>query len=438
MFARSSGATHAGLVKTDNADGFVADDHAGLYAVADGSSGPPGEFAARLFLQAAEQQSSHLAQCAAAALRDSDPGRGRRSVLDALTEFFQNTNSEIYTWSRERPELRGATTTGTLVLLDGRGAYIAHVGDSRVYVQHRTELRQWTTDHTMAEELVRLGQLKRSEADSFRYRSVVSRILGERALCRPDLGYVDVAPGDRVLLCTDGLTDYVVERDIGALLLTNTADHGQPLVDLALHHGGKDNVTAVVATVVETLEPRTVVTAVSGTFQPTENLDLLAGLSFCQHLSRDELMKVLRYVHEVQLLPGAVVFREGEEGQDLYLVVQGKLQVEVDRQPVTQIGPGSHFGEIALVSGQPRSATVIAREPTRLLRLSRDDFYDLSQRDQGVAVKMLWSFTQTLAGRVTELSKEVAEFKKVGLATPKDPTLDFKMVPTLRGAGKKS
>lgn len=428
MFARSTGATHPGLVRPENADGFVADDHCGLYVVADGARGAAGEFAARLFLQGAEQQSAHLAQVAAAALRDTDPGRGRRAVLDALTQLFQNINAEIYNWAHDRAELRGAATTATLALLDGRGAYIAHVGDSRLYLHHGPELRQLTADHTMAEELIRLGQLKRDEADGFRYRGVVSRILGERAVCRPDLAYIDVTPGAHLLLCTDGLSDYVPDRELVTLLNRQTPDLSQPLVDLALRNGGGDNVTAVVATIAPTSEPRTVVSTVPGTFQATQNLDLLAGLSFCQHLSRDELMKVLRYVHEVQLLPGAVVFREGEEGQDLFLVVSGALQVEVGRQPVNQLGPGAHFGEIALVSGQPRSATVVAKEPTRLLRLSREDFYDLSQRDQGVAVKMLWSFAQTLAGRVTGLSKEVAEFKMHGIALAADHTMDVKMV----------
>jgi serine/threonine protein phosphatase PrpC/CRP-like cAMP-binding protein len=358
--------------------------------------------------------------------------RGRRAVLDALTQLFQNINAEIYNWAHDRAELRGATTTATLVLLDGRGAYIAHVGDSRLYLHHGPDLRQLTADHTMAEELIRIGQLKREEADGFRYRGVVSRILGERALCRPDLAYLDVTPGAHLLLCSDGLTDYVPDRELVSILGRSVADLSQPLVDLALHNGGSDNVTAVVMTIVPVGESRTVVSPVLGTFQATQNLDLLAGLSFCQHLSRDELMKVLRYVHEVQLLPGAVVFREGEEGQDLFLVVSGTLQVEVERQVVNQLGPGAHFGEIALVSGQPRSATVVAREPTRLLRLSREDFFDLSQRDQAVAVKMLWSFAQTLAGRVTGLSKEVAEFKKHGIALAADNTLGVKMVQQLR------
>ncbi|MBI5609010.1 MAG: serine/threonine-protein phosphatase, partial [Deltaproteobacteria bacterium] len=200
MFARSTGATHQGLVRPENADGFVADDHCGLYVVADGARGAAGEFAARLFLQGAEQQSAHLAQVAAAALRDTDPGRGRRAVLDALTQLFQNINAEIYNWSHDRAELRGASTTATMALLDGRGAYIAHVGDSRLYLQHGPELRQLTADHTMAEELIRLGQLKRDEADGFRYRGVVSRILGERAVCRPDLAYIEVTPGAHLLL----------------------------------------------------------------------------------------------------------------------------------------------------------------------------------------------------------------------------------------------
>jgi hypothetical protein len=138
-------------------------------------------------------------------------------------------------------------------------------------------------------------------------------------------------------------------------------------------------------------------------------LDALKHLFFCQHLTVDERGKVLSYVHEHKALAGKTIVRQGDPGSDLYLIVQGSLDVWVDGTKVNTMGPGGHFGEIALVSGQMRSATVVAREPVRLFRLGRDDFFDLSRRDQSVAVKMLWALAQSLATRVTDLSKQLAQ-----------------------------
>ena len=413
MPTRSHAVTDPGRVEKENNDGIYADDTNLVYAVADGVAGPPGEFASRVFLQLVQDHAVQLAEVVRKGHRDADAARGRRDVLQALARLFETANTDIYGWSRENADLRGAATTATLCVLDSAGVFLAHVGDSRAYLARSAEVRQLTCDHTMAEELIRIGQLRREETGSFRYRNVVSQTLGERAVCRPDLVWVDTTPGDTLLLCTDGLTDCVGDRDLGeALQQAGLNRPATKLIDMANHAGGHDNVAAVVVHLLPDVEPKTAVSHIGAPFQHTMKLESLGHLFFCQHLTPDERMKVLRYMLEVQALPGSVIFRQGEQAQDLYLVIQGTLDVLVDGHAVTVVGPGSHFGEIALVSGQPRSATVVAREPARLMRMTRDDFFDLSQRDQAVAVKMLWAFAQTLSGRVTELSKQVAGFKR--------------------------
>lgn len=410
MRPTATAVTDPGTMRGDNADGYVSDDMHSVYAVADGSSGPPGEMACRLLLQAVAGRAAMLQNLAMTAVSGTvEPSLGRRNVLEALSQLFADVHGDLLALTQERRELRGATTTGTIAVWDGRGVYVAHVGDSRLYLLHERQLRQLTCDHTMVEELVRMGHMTREQAATHRLRGVVSRSLGESQVVKTDLAYVEVAPADRLLLCSDGLTDYV--DDDALLRILRPGGSAQALVEEALRLGTADNVTALVVNLPEPGVQRTVISSVSAALQHTERLDLLAGLTFCRHLRTDELMTVLRYVHELQLFPGTVVFRQGDPGADVYLVATGKLAVEVDSQQVTTLAAGAHFGEIALVSGLPRSATVRAIEPTRLLRLSRDDFFDLSQRDQGVAVKILWSFAQTLSGRVTDLSKQLADWK---------------------------
>lgn len=419
LTSRSTAATHPGLKRAHNADALWVDDERGLYAVADGSSEAGGVHAARILLFILHKHAEALAKAARSARAAGDPAAARRAVFDQLTEVLQEANADIFGFGKDHPEMPGTTTTATVLLVDGRGVYLAHLGDGRAYILRGGILRQFSQDHTMAAELVRMGRLKPEEVPGFRYRSVVAKVLGERAPCRPDLAYIDLLPGDKLLLCTDGLSDRVDDKALGAAMSDAESAKAEALLDLALQAGGEDNVTAVTiaieGTAGATHKP-------SDTGTPTsDSLDLLGKLTFCKHLGRDELLKVHRYLHEVQLSAGQVVFRQGEAGQDLFLLISGECAVEVDGQALSRIGPGGHFGEIALVSGQARSATVVARVPTVLLRLTRDDFYDLSQRDQAVAVKMLWNFSQQLANRVTALSHEVAGSRRQARAEPPPP-----------------
>lgn len=414
MLRKSWVATDAGRVYTSNHDAFFASDESGVYAVADGFGSGPGEFASRLAVQRLVEAAPHLRELASACERDGDAAVARNGLFDHFQDVIERTNLELFNFSREDPNLQGAATTLTALVLHDRGACIAHAGDCRLYLLRQGQLQQLTEDHTLAAELMRAGKLKSEDTGAFRYKNVVARSLGERATIRMDLLFVDVLPGDTFLVCSDGLSDGAsdveIERSFAESALKKPA---QRLVEDALRLGGGDNITAVVVTLVDESPVLTTVTEtpVAAPSQHTMKLSLLKNLSFCQHLTDDERMKVLRYLHEVEIKQGQIVFRQGDDGQDLYLVVQGTLDVAVDGSKVTTVGTGGHFGEIALVSGQARSATVTAREAVRLLKLSRLDFFDLSHRDQALAVKILWSFTQTLAGRVTQLSTQLAQRK---------------------------
>ncbi len=409
MPGRSSALTDPGLVRTRNEDAIFASDALGVYVVADGVGGEAaGDLAAKLTIAAFEAAAADLARRVRVAERsglDSD----RRAVFDGLAAALEQANREIFEQAREDDALRGMMSTVTAALVGNAAVYIAHVGDSRMYLVREGQMDQLTVDHTLAEELVRAGRVTRDQLNSFRFRNVLSRAMGERPTVAGDLLFVDLRDGDDLLLCSDGLTDVVAEVDILRALVAQpdpTARRAQALVQLANDHGGADNIAAIVVRVAVQREPTTTVSALPAT-DHTAKLDLLGGLDFCQHLSGEERMKVMRYVHEVDVATGDFVVRQGDESQDFYLVVDGQLEVQVDGQRVHSLGAGASFGEIALVSGGPRSASVLARQPSRLFRISRDGFYDLGQKDQATAVKMLWSIAQSLALRVTELSQDL-------------------------------
>jgi CRP-like cAMP-binding protein len=117
----------------------------------------------------------------------------------------------------------------------------------------------------------------------------------------------------------------------------------------------------------------------------------------------------MRIVYEVRKSAGEVIIEEGTEGREIHIVVQGWVDVSVKGEPLTTIGVGGHFGELALIDDQKRSATVTAREDVVLLTIHRKDFFNLVQTEHSIASKLLWCFLKNVAGRLRELSDEVAE-----------------------------
>jgi PPM family protein phosphatase len=413
MQRTSYGVTDVGLIRDDNEDSLLRLDVDGLYLVADGVGGEnAGDRASKLAVATLNEGAHELAELVAKA--DDDGGEAtRRAVFDALVAYVERSNSDVFAASQNDEDLRGMMTTLTVVLLARSAAYIAHVGDSRVYLLRERELEQLTVDHTLAEELVRAGRLSREEISTFRFRNVLARAVGEKSSLDVDLLYVDLMPDDRLLLCTDGLSDYVAHDDVVELLLDKRASNpARLLVDAANDHGGGDNSTALVVDLSLTVEEtKTNITAVQA-MDHSSKITVIQTLFFCRHLTTDEMMKVLRYVHESRFKRGDVIVRQGEDGQDLYMLAEGQLEVLVDGVRVNTMREGAHFGEIALVSGQRRSAEVVALTDVRTFQMSRAGFYDLSQKDQSIAVKMLWAFSQTLAKRVIRLSRDVAETRK--------------------------
>ncbi len=234
---RSGFATDTGLVRSSNQDRLLATTN--LFAVADGMGGHAGgEVAARLAVDALE-----------VAFGRAPTGAGLVAAVDAA-------NAVVWQQSLEHLELRGMGTTLTAVALvneAGRDVLVlVNVGDSRSYRLHEDTLSQISADHSLAEEMVRTGELTPEEAAVHPHRHVLTRALGVAEGVAVDLWRVVPVRGDRFLLCSDGLTNELTDDEIAAVLV-DRADPQQAADDLvvaARAHGGSDNITTVVVDVV--------------------------------------------------------------------------------------------------------------------------------------------------------------------------------------------
>ena len=223
--------TDVGRIRQQNEDAAWFDEARAVFAVADGMGGHmAGEVASAMAIDAVKKSVAD----------------GNAPGIAPLREMVTSGNAAIYDHAVSHPECSGMGTTLSVMWRAGRYAYIAHVGDSRIYRLRGERFDQITMDHSLVEEMVRARVITREEARKHPRRNVITRALGTKGDCHPDLLAADIAPGDIWLLCSDGLTgmveDDVIRETLTKYPLEKAADR---LIDLALEAGGKDNVTLV-------------------------------------------------------------------------------------------------------------------------------------------------------------------------------------------------
>ncbi|HEY8455473.1 MAG TPA: protein phosphatase 2C domain-containing protein [Actinopolymorphaceae bacterium] len=232
--------SHVGYVRTNNEDSAFAGPH--LLLVADGVGGAAaGEIASA----SVAYVMSAISMSPKAPLQ-ADPS----DVLGVLRESIEFAHNHLKEGVAENPVRSGMATTLTAVLTDGQRFGLAHLGDSRAYLMRGGQLSRLTTDHTFAQTLVDDGHITEEEAAVHPFRSAVVRNVNGEDPHEPDLALIDLQVGDRLLLCSDGLTDLVPDDMLAGYLSDPSPDLAvRNLVQSALQAGGQDNVTCVVADV---------------------------------------------------------------------------------------------------------------------------------------------------------------------------------------------
>ncbi|WP_410810385.1 PP2C family protein-serine/threonine phosphatase [Micromonospora sp. 067-2] len=234
LILRSAILNDIGLIRTNNEDSALAGDR--LIAVADGMGGlPAGEVASEIVIRILDELAP-----------PTDPD----GAADALRAMVSTANQRIHAAITVDPTREGMGTTLTAALLAGETLVLAQVGDSRCYLLRDGELTQLTRDDTFVQALVDQGTLSPEQARHHPQRSLVTRAV-QGADTPPAIGVLTVVSGDRLLLCSDGLSDYVEDEAIAAALsmYADRQQCGEQLVKLAHHAGAPDNVTVVVSDV---------------------------------------------------------------------------------------------------------------------------------------------------------------------------------------------
>jgi PPM family protein phosphatase len=250
--------TDTGRVREHNEDAIAHDADIGLFVLADGMGGyNAGEVASGIAVKTIANlvREAYAVQDLAAV--DRETGLLRPSII--LRDAILRANKIIYQTSKSQPQCAGMGTTVVAALFYDNRACVAHVGDSRLYRLRDDRYEQLTLDHSLLQELVERGFYSHEEAARSTNKNYVTRALGVEPGVEVEVAEYPVERGDFYVLCSDGLSDMVEDEDIHLTISTfhdNLDTIGKQLIQLANEHGGRDNISVMVANVIDSFPAR--------------------------------------------------------------------------------------------------------------------------------------------------------------------------------------
>lgn len=408
--AQYAALTDVGKQRDHNEDNFLVDRKLSLYVVCDGMGGhAAGEVASALAVRTVHDEVKREAEL----LSDFIAGKtgadkvSRRDVINMLEFAVNRASSRVHAEAVKDPTKRGMGTTLVSTLVAGNQAFITYVGDSRVYMLRGGVIQQITEDHNVYNELIKKKKIPKEKAELLAAKkNAVTRAVGVYEHCEPDTLVIDVTAGDRFLLCSDGLSMYFEGDDVselGRMLAEPNAEQAaRALIDAANDRGGGDNITVVVVTVGD-----------MGAHDETRarklqlKRDVLARMPLFRPLNERELLRIQEVTEVVSFTNGDKVIKEGDKGEELFIVLNGQVKVLSGGTELAMLTQGEHFGEMALIRAQPRSATVVSDGESELMLIRRTDFFDILRKEHQLAVKLLWQFLGVLADRLADTSRKL-------------------------------
>lgn len=400
--------TDVGRVRDHNEDYCWVDPALNLYVVADGMGGhASGEVASRLATSSIKETMGR----ASALLNDFEKGSGNISRVDIIRlmeSAVQDACACVFEEGNKAEGKRGMGTTIVVLLILGQRGFVSHVGDSRLYLLRKGVAHQLTEDHSLMNELKKRGRLNPETLEKIHNKNAITRAVGVHASVEVDTLDFDVLPGDRYLLCSDGLSGYL-EGDELVKIFSQHPDEtvAKVLVDHANNKGGNDNITAVV---VKVADPKSGMDRLAN--EINLKFDLLHKMPLFKYLSYPELAKVMNRTQLERAKVDTMLVREGDEGDELFIIISGAVKVHNKSGTLNTLTQGQHFGEMALIDTSKRNASVTTTEDATFLKISRKDFFDIVRTEQGIAVKLLWSFLRVVNDRLRQTSTALGEWKE--------------------------
>lgn len=388
---------------------LVRDDELGLIGIAESTGkGPDAQVAARMVLDVIE---NHLKLHAdlVEKFRRRPTDMLRNEIISTLQDAVGRAGREAFALKRRRGLYLGVGVD--LVLVAHREAFAAHVGYGQIYLFRRDLLHRLalTTPRRSSSE-----DAPSNMSDEPRTNQPLA-LLGREPSVHIETLCLAFSPGDRVVLASPGMVRALDDRDIRTLSgALPPAQAIQGLLHLAREKARSEPLGLVMHQVPGDAQNRQK--------SSQTRLTVLSRMPLFNYCSPEELLAVAAVTHPQRAHRNSEVFRQGEPGQEIYLIVSGEIAVLRDGMEITRLGPGSSFGEMSILDEPRRSATVLAVTDTELLVIRREAFFSLLMGNPTLAVKILWNMLLRLSEDLRQTTGRLAELTP---ASSDEPTMSW-------------
>ncbi|MBL0214501.1 MAG: serine/threonine-protein phosphatase [Myxococcales bacterium] len=388
--------THVGNVREHNEDAHFFDADLGLFLVCDGMGGhAAGEVASAIAIQTIRKRwaDDDTAEVADVWL-DRGTAIAKKQLIEALRDGVIAAHNAIIAEGVRDPTKQGMGTTLVAAIVVGNELIFAHAGDSRAYIVRDGISMQLTEDHTLLQRLLAAGIDVDVSGDGARFRSMLTNALGIGQECKVSTFVVPLADGDRFMLCSDGISEYVLENEVGDVLVKqpSPARAAQKLVDLALERGGGDNATAIVMRVLEAGE-----TPVPAEQRRRDDLSISLCELWSEKVSPQQRLRALRIAIPRDHVAGERLPAHTLGDRVAWIIVEGEVTVEGE-----PAGPGAFIYPESLVAGSSvpdKDGLAVARTDVRAVAIRNDDFRELTEDDAELGEALLESLAAIIGAR---------------------------------------
>jgi len=454
----TAGETRQGQKTPVNDDAVCFDPRAGIFAVADGSKRPAGTMgAAHLFLNAVKKNRDILTQTT----QDAITSKEKQGTLKAIFQNVFDAGSHNIRETYKVPDGKiGPTTTATVLMIrDGHGA-IGHVGNTRAYLLRKGKVFRLTKDHTVAQRKLDAKEITTEEYAAHPKRKTLYQAIGQSKSVQVDVSFFKVQLGDLFLLVSDGVSDTLRGEDLRQLEIKSEDEtqFAASALDLAVERNAFDDISCVVVSMVEkTVKKKKEVVEVEVEFLEEGLIDLeeeLLGLTgdlgdtaeapslepesggprfappapesappagaetvsfedqlkyfqnieLFKEMSEQQILNMLAMMTPTTLQPGQLLFSQGEPGEAMYVITMGRVDVIRDNRKLVTLGTGTIVGELAVLDGEIRSASIRAERLTRVMGISRDELKVLETKDARFGIMLYRNLSQILTKRLRAAS----------------------------------
>ncbi|MCA9523052.1 MAG: protein phosphatase 2C domain-containing protein [Myxococcales bacterium] len=361
-------------VRPNNEDAFLVLPEYGLYVVSDGMGGhAAGDIASAAAIAVIRRYFNESYEVLRQAYE-----RSSQEVLSLVSDAVELACLRVHQLATRHRDLQGMGATLTMLLLIGDHAFVAHVGDSRLYLRRDERIHQISQDHTVAQELVAKGLLNAAEADEHEASNILTRAIGADSKVQVDVASFEVKGGDTFLLCSDGLSGYLGGGPnvlLPFLSQTDLSTVPRQLITLAGRNGSDDNITAVAVRIAE---------------DPDATSPLLLGLD------RAQLARVLKLGQVLEFGPGDLVAAASGANDKLFLLLSGALSLTTNPERPQTVLP-KRVLRVSSLLGVPVRGAIHAREASRVLILPAAELLQLLREDLEIGTRVWSSLARHLA-----------------------------------------